>query len=126
MACFSVLSVKAQAVDEQQPAASTKFAMQAVLVAQAGKGDGLAEIMLPASALVSKMEDCHLYLRQQSLTDNGKVVMSELWDDKTAHKTLLKNAKVRRFITRAKAMIVAMEHNPAKYLGDMLFSARGY
>lgn len=97
-----------------------KFGMQAVLIAAEGKGDELANFMLEASQAVSKMDGCILYLVQQSLTDNSKVLITELWDNKESHAASLTNETIRVIIMKAKPIIIiGMEHNPAKYIGGL-------
>jgi quinol monooxygenase YgiN len=95
-----------------------KFGMQAVLIAAEGKGDELARFMLEASGVVGNMEGCLLYLVQQSLTDNAKVLVTELWVNKESHGESLTNEAVRAIIMKANPIIIGMDHNPAKYIAD--------
>lgn len=94
-----------------------KFGMQAVLTAATGKGGELADVMLQASRTVSTLEGCELYVVQQSLTDESKILITEVWESKEAHQASLTNEKVRELIGKAKPIIVGMEHHPAKFLG---------
>jgi quinol monooxygenase YgiN len=109
--------VQATPTNNKQVRESMKFGMQAVLIAAEGKGDELANFMLEASETVSKMDGCILYLVQQSLTDNSKVLVTELWDNKESHAASLTNEAVRAIIMKAKPIIIGMDHNPAKYIG---------
>lgn len=95
-----------------------KFGMQAVITAAEGKGDELANIMLQAANLVSTMDGCILYLVQQSLTDDSKVLITEVWDNKASHEMSLTNDNVKALIIQAKPIIVGMDHNPAKVIGS--------
>ena len=93
-----------------------KFGMQAVLTAQPGKGDELAEIMTAAADAVAKVEGCELYLVQQSLADKNQILITELWLSGEHHKASLQNSDVIALISKAKPIIAAMEGNPAKLL----------
>jgi quinol monooxygenase YgiN len=95
-----------------------KFGIQAVIKAAEGKGDELASIMLQAANLLSTMDGCILYLVQQSLTDDSKVLITEVWDNKASHAMSLTNDNVKALINQAKPIIVGMEHNPAKVIGS--------
>jgi quinol monooxygenase YgiN len=94
-----------------------KFGMQVVMTAQADKGDELASIMLKASTLVADMPGCVIYIVQQSLADDTKVLITEVWDNKDAHQASLSNLLVRELIMQAKPLIVGMEHHAALPLG---------
>lgn len=91
-----------------------KFGMQAVLTAQSGKGDELAEIMKSAADAVAKVDGCELYLVQHSIADENQILITELWSSAEHHKASLQNPEVIALITRAKPIIAAMEGNPAK------------
>jgi quinol monooxygenase YgiN len=109
--------VQAIPTNNKQVNENMKFGMQAVLIAAEGRGDELAHFMLEASETVSKMDGCILYLVQQSLTDNSKILVTELWDNKKSHAASLTNEAVRVIIMKAKPIIIGMDHNPAKYIG---------
>ncbi|MFT4938971.1 MAG: quinol monooxygenase YgiN [Paraglaciecola sp.] len=94
-----------------------KFGMQAVMTAQAGKGEELATIMLEASALVADMQGCEIHLVQQSVVDEAKVMSTEVWTSKADHQASLANPWVRALIADAKPLIAGMEHHPATPLG---------
>jgi quinol monooxygenase YgiN len=93
-----------------------KFGMQAVLIAADGQGDELARFMLEASEVVANLDGCLLYLVQQYLTDNAKILVTELWVNKESHGESLTNEAVRAIIMKAKPIIIGMDHNPAKYI----------
>jgi quinol monooxygenase YgiN len=114
---FVMTTVTAEQVNENQQGNTMKFGMQAVIIAAQGKGDELAHIMLQASEVVSTMDGCILYVVQQSLTDNSKVLITEVWANKESHAASLTNENVRALIMKAKPIIIGMDHNPAKYIG---------
>ena len=94
-----------------------KFGMQAVLTATPNEGQALAQIMLEASAIVASLQGCELYVVQQALTDETKVLITEVWASQADHQASLSNEQVRALIGRAKPIIARMEHHPAKCLG---------
>jgi quinol monooxygenase YgiN len=114
---FVIPNVTAKPINENKKGITMKFGMQAVITAAQGKGDELAHIMLQASEVVSTMDGCILYVVQQSLTDNAKVLITEVWTNKEAHAASLTNENIRTLIMKAKPIIIGMDHNPAKYIG---------
>src|SRR5690554_538865 len=60
---------------------------------------------------------CELYIVQTSLTDESKILVTEVWESKEAHQGSLANEKVRELIGKAKPIIVGMEHHPAIFVG---------
>lgn len=109
--------VQAIPTNDKQVRENMKFGMQAVITAKEGKGGELVDIMLEASQAVAEMEGCLLYLVQQSLTDDSKVLITEVWASKESHAASLTNETVRTLIMKAKPIIVDMDHIPAKYIG---------
>ena len=96
---------------------STKFGMQAMIIAQKDKGNDLATLLLEAAHLLSTNENCEMYSVQQSVTEPEKIYISEIWKNEQAHKASLTNPAVREVITRAMPLIVSMNATPTTYLG---------
>lgn len=94
-----------------------KFGMQAILTAVPNQGHALAKIMLEAASVVASVKGCERYIVQQSLTDEAKVLITEVWASQEDHQASLSNEQVRALIARAKPIIAAMEHHPAQFLG---------
>lgn len=117
--CFLLVPAIVYADDQEsmKKEESMKFGMQAVLTAAEGKGKELADIMLQASRAVSTLDGCELYIVQTSLTDESKILVTEVWESKEAHQGSLANEKVRELIGKAKPIIVGMEHHPAIFVG---------
>jgi len=109
-------NVKAEQIYNNQSGKNMRFGMQAVITAAQGKGNELANIMLHASKAVAKMDGCILYLVQQSLTDDSKVLITEVWDNKESHAASLTNENIRVLINKAKPIIIGMDHNPATFI----------
>ncbi|NMH63682.1 putative quinol monooxygenase [Shewanella salipaludis] len=105
------------AVDKMETSNSIRFGMQAVFTAQPGKGEELAQILLQASQVVSHLEGCMIYLVQVASADQDKILITEVWENQEDQQTSLANTEVRELINRARPLIVAMEHTPAKPLG---------
>lgn len=105
------------ATHENEGSKSMKFGMQVVMTAHAGKGDELGVIMLRASALVADMPGCEIYIVQQSINDDSKILITEVWTNKEAHQASLLNSQVRELIMQAKPLIADMQHHAALPLG---------
>lgn len=117
MLLLAATAVKAKPENNTQAKIDMKYGMQAVLMAAPGRGHELAAIMLQASIAVANLDGCIVYLVQQSLTDDTKVLITEVWDSEASHAASLTDKNVRKLIMKAKPIIIGMEHYPAKYLG---------
>ena len=114
---YEIFTLNQHVLAEENQDDNMKFGMQAVLTSVPGKGDHLAEIMRRAAMVVAGLEGCELYLVQQSLTDENKIFISELWSTKKDHENSLSNETVRALITEARPLISDMSGNPAKLIG---------
>lgn len=94
-----------------------KFGMQAVITAQVGKGEELADILKEGVEELMANDDCQVYLIQVSVEEPEKVYISELWSNEQAHKSSLTNPVVRAVITRAMPLIASVEAHPTRHLG---------
>jgi quinol monooxygenase YgiN len=77
------------------------YAMTGKLTAQAGKRDGLVEILLRASSVVAQLPGCRAYIVNEDVSDKTCVWIFEVWDDKEAHDMSLKDERVRSLIAEA-------------------------
>ncbi len=77
------------------------YAMTGKLAAQTGKRDALVEILLSASRVVAQLPGCHMYIVNEDIADETCVWVFEIWDDKEAHDSSLKDERVRSLITKA-------------------------
>ena len=93
------------------------FGLQVVLTAHPGKGAELAEAMLRASQLLARVEDCLIYIVQVAEADEHKILITEVWRSRQAHRDSLSIPAVRELIGKARPLIQAMEHHPARTLG---------
>lgn len=94
-----------------------KFGMQAILTAVPNEGNALAKIMLEAASTVAPVKGCERYIVQQSLTDDTKILITEVWASQEDHQASLSNEQVQALIARAKPIIATMEYHPAQFLG---------
>lgn len=77
------------------------YAMTGNLAAQPGKRPQLVDILLRASALVTSLPGCHLYIVLEDIKDENIVAVFEMWDDKDLHDASLQDPRVRALIAEA-------------------------
>ena len=77
------------------------YAMTGKLLAQPGKRDALAGILLRASEMVSGMSGCRAYIVLEDVKNESAVWVFEMWDDKESHDASLKDERVRSLIAEA-------------------------
>lgn len=82
-----------------------KYGLHGKMVATAGNGKKLAEILLEASRLISNAKGCHLYFISKDKEDENAVWVTEVWDNKESHDDSLKAEGVRDLISRAMPII---------------------
>lgn len=100
---------------------NTKFALHGSLRAQPGKSEDLAKILIRASELVSKLDDCHLYAVSQDNSSSNLIWITEIWDNKEAHANSLQLPEVRALIGEAMPLL---DGQPEK--GQQLTVLGGY
>ncbi len=81
------------------------YAMTGKLNAQIGKRDELVEILLSASRVVAQLPGCHVYIINEDIADETCVWVFEMWDDKEAHDSSLKDERVRSLIAEAMPLV---------------------
>ena len=79
----------------------TKYALHGKLVAQEGKGQELADILLEAAALMKTAKGCHVYVVGIQQENPEEVWVTEIWDSKEDHDNSLSIPGVRELIARA-------------------------
>ena len=77
------------------------YAMTGKLNAQIGRRNELVQILLSASRVVAQLPGCHMYIVNEDVADETCVWVFEMWDDKEAHDSSLKDARVRSLISEA-------------------------
>ena len=77
------------------------YAMTGKLAAQTGKRGKLVEILLSASEVVAQLPGCRAYIVNEDVADETCIWVFEMWDDKEAHDSSLKNERVRSLIAEA-------------------------
>jgi quinol monooxygenase YgiN len=81
--------------------------MHGRIVAQPGKGDQLAGVLLEAAAALGSNDDCLLYVVSRSLDDPDSLWVSETWTDQAAHDASLQDEAAQALIERARPLIAA-------------------
>lgn len=79
--------------------------MHGKLIAQPGKADELANILLDASQALRNATGCHLYLVLVDEATPDAVFVTEVWDTKEDHDNSLKDENVRNLIMKAVPII---------------------
>lgn len=77
------------------------YAMTGKINAQIGKRDELVEILLSASRVVAQLPGCRAYIVNEDVADETCIWVFEIWDDKEAHDSSLKDARVKSLISEA-------------------------
>jgi quinol monooxygenase YgiN len=81
------------------------YALTGKLTAQNGKRGEFVEILLNAARVVAQLPGCHAYIVNEDVADETCVWVFEIWDDKEAHDSSLKDERVRSLIAEAMPMI---------------------
>jgi quinol monooxygenase YgiN len=81
------------------------YAMTGKLNAQTGKRDELVEILLSASRVVAQLPGCHAYIVNEDVVDETCVWVFEMWNDKDAHDSSLKDERVKSLIAEAMPLV---------------------
>jgi quinol monooxygenase YgiN len=81
------------------------YGMHGRIVAQPGRGDELAAVLLEAAAGLEGNPDCLLYVVSRAADDPDSVWVTEAWTDRTAHDASLEDPRARELIARARPMI---------------------
>jgi quinol monooxygenase YgiN len=81
--------------------------MHGRLVAQPGKGDQLAGLLVEAATMLEANDDCLLYIVSRALDDPDSVWVTEAWVDRAAHDASLGDERTRAFIEGARPIIAS-------------------
>ena len=81
------------------------YAMTGKLNAQIGRRNELVQILLSASRVVAQLPGCHMYIVNEDVADETCVWVFEMWADKEAHDSSLKDEWVRSLIAEAIPLI---------------------
>ena len=81
------------------------YAMTGKLNAQNGKRAELVKILLRASNVVAQLPTCRAYIVNEDVADETCVWVFEMWADKEAHDSSLKDARVKSLIAEAIPLI---------------------
>lgn len=78
-----------------------KCLLHGKLKAKEGKSNELANILIEASRVVSKLSGCKLYVVGKDKNDLNSVFVTEICDSKEKHDNSLKDDNVRAIIMKA-------------------------
>ncbi len=81
------------------------YGMTGKLIAQSGKRDELATLLLRAAQMVGQMPGCRLYAVTEDVADETVVWVMEIWDDKAAHDASLQDGLVQALIAEARPLL---------------------
>ncbi|MGD1843747.1 MAG: putative quinol monooxygenase [Thermonemataceae bacterium] len=87
------------------------YGLHGKLVAKAGQGATLAEILLEAAAMMQAAKGCRFYVVSTEEGRPEEVWITEVWDTKEDHDRSLSDPKVRALISKA---LPLLEGNPQK------------
>ena len=87
----------------------SKYSMTGKLVAQPGKREELAAILLQAAEGLKDNDECELYLVNVSEDDPDAIWVMELWSSADAHADSLKNPAALALIQQARPLIAGIE-----------------
>jgi quinol monooxygenase YgiN len=78
------------------------------VVAQPAQGDALTDLLLRAADLLGDDPSCQLYLVSRDVGDTDVIWVTEVWSDREAHASSLKDPRVRALIDRARPLIAQL------------------
>ncbi|MFL5826556.1 MAG: putative quinol monooxygenase [Thermoleophilaceae bacterium] len=83
----------------------TRFGLNGQIIAQPGKGDALAEILLDAARGLQANPECELYVIHRSDEEPDSVWVTEVWKSRGAHAASLDDPAVKEQIQQARPLI---------------------
>ncbi|WP_169084378.1 putative quinol monooxygenase [Paenibacillus sp. PL91] len=95
----------------------TKFTMYGKLIAQPGKREELAQMLLHAAEGLQSNPSCELYIVNVSEDDPDAIWVTELWKDADAHAASLKDEQTIALIQQARPLIAGVEPLRLKPIG---------
>ena len=87
---------------------SELFGLHGRLLAQPGKGDELAAILLEAAEALETGDDCLLYVVSRQPDNPEAVWVTEAWTSREAHRASLEDEETRAMIQRAMPLIAEL------------------
>lgn len=84
---------------------ANSYLLHGKLTAITGQQDALAEILLEASKLLSKVKGCKLYAVSKDASETNAVYVTEIWDSKEDHDLSLKVEGVRELIMKVMPLL---------------------
>ncbi|MBM7565227.1 putative quinol monooxygenase [Paenibacillus sacheonensis] len=86
-----------------------KFGLSGKMMAQPGKRDELATLLLEATAAMKDVKDCQVYIVSVLPEEPDAIWITEVWSSAEAHQASLALDTTRAMIQRAKPLIAGFE-----------------
>ncbi|HEX8856867.1 MAG TPA: putative quinol monooxygenase [Thermoleophilaceae bacterium] len=86
----------------------TRFGLIGQFLAQPGKGDALAAILLEAARGLESNPDCELYAIHRSPDEPDSVWVTEVWKSREAHGASLEDPGAKELIQQARPIIAGI------------------
>ncbi|HLT08476.1 MAG TPA: antibiotic biosynthesis monooxygenase family protein [Cyclobacteriaceae bacterium] len=81
------------------------YLLHGQLTAVVGQQEALAEILIEASQLLSKVKGCRLYVISKEASEPQAVYITEIWDSKEDHDLSLNDEGVKALIMKAMPLL---------------------
>ncbi|MDF2669658.1 MAG: antibiotic biosynthesis monooxygenase [Paenibacillus sp.] len=95
----------------------SKFGLYGKCIAQPGKRDELAQVLLEAASLMEAVEGCELYVVNITDEEPDAIWVTEVWVDQAAHQGSLTLESTKMLIQRGRPLIAGMEQIKLQTLG---------
>lgn len=86
----------------------SKYGLFGKIIAQPGRRDALAAVLLDAAALLRAAPGCEVYIVSVSESEPDAVWVSEVWSSREEHAASLAREDVRALIGRGRPLIAGM------------------
>jgi quinol monooxygenase YgiN len=86
----------------------TRYGLHGQFLAQPGKGDALAAILLEAARGLKANADCELYVIHRSAEEPDSVWVTEVWKSRDAHAASLDDPGAKELIQQARPLIAGV------------------
>lgn len=84
---------------------ANRYLLHGKLTAVAGQQEAMAEILIEASQLLSKVKGCKLYTISKEASEPNSLYVTEIWDSKEDHDLSLKEEGVKALIMKAMPLL---------------------
>lgn len=85
------------------------YSMTGKLIAQPGKREVLAKLLLQSAGLMPQIQGCRAYIIMEDLQNKDAIAVFEMWEDKDAHDASLRDERIRAVIAEARPLMAGMQ-----------------